>query len=94
MRNPSLTQNTEHLEHSPLFSTKAMRKAIQSLETVLSHVNLDAIIYDLENYGLPLTNDHKTYSLAQIQSAFEKTFGNEAALLFFRRISQELFSNK
>lgn len=56
---------------------------------MLGRVALDALIEDLKIFGLRLENDRKSYSLAEIQTALEKTFG-EATVLFIDRIKNTL----
>jgi hypothetical protein len=72
-----------------VFSAKALRKAFQALEPTLGRGNIDALIHDLEMYGLPLVNERQEYSLAEIKVAIEKIFG-EAAPLFTERLVRAL----
>ena len=72
------------------FSSKAIRKALQSLEPSLGRATIEAITYELEFYGLLLENDRE-YSIAEIKLAIEKIFG-EAAPLFLERFTRALFA--
>lgn len=56
---------------------------------MLGHVALDALISDLDDLGLQIKNDRNSYSLAEIQTALLKTFG-EATILFIDRIKNAL----
>ena len=81
---------SETLVESPVFSAKAVRRAFQALEPTLGQSTLEALIHDLEMYGLPLVNGRISYSMHQIKSALEKIFGNEAAVLIYRHVMQRL----
>jgi hypothetical protein len=72
------------------FSAKAIRKAIQTLQPVLGDVSVDAMIYDLELYGLLATNERASYSIDQIHMALERIFGSEATNLLIRRVKKAL----
>jgi len=60
----------------------------------LGRSNVDALIYDLENYDLPFTNGHEECNLAEIQSSLDKIFGREATLLLLGHITKDLFETK
>jgi hypothetical protein len=81
---------TQNSNSNIKFSSKAIQKALQSLEPSLGLATIDAVIYELEFYGLPLENDRE-YSLAEIKIAIEKIFG-EAASLFMERFTRALFT--
>jgi len=72
------------------FSAKAIRRAIQALQPVLGDISVDAMIYDLELYGLLATNERASYSIDQIRMALERIFGTEATNLLIKRIKKAL----
>jgi hypothetical protein len=76
-------------DRNAVFTSRTIVVALRSLEQTLGRATIDAIIYDLEIYGLPLVNEHVKYSLAEIKVAVEKIFG-EAAPLFLERLLRAL----
>ena len=79
----------ENSDRNAVFTSRTIIVALQSLEPTLGRATIDAIIYDLEIYGLPLVNEHVKYSLAEIKIAIEKIFG-DAAPLFLDRLIRAL----
>jgi hypothetical protein len=77
----------------PVFSTKAVEKAMRTLEPLLGRANVDAMISQLQTYGYGLTGDERAYNLGNIQQALEDIFGEEAMLLLLRHITNELFES-
>jgi hypothetical protein len=73
------------------FTSKQIKHALQELEKLLGRATVEAMIYDLEMYGLPLVNDRQTYTLNEIENALRKIFGDEATLLLFERLKKSLF---
>lgn len=57
---------------------------------MLGSIALNALIDDLQNLGLQLHNDRKSYTLGEIQTALQQTFG-EATVLLIDRIKNALF---
>jgi hypothetical protein len=84
-----LPENSNSFDYSTKFSARDIRQALQSVEPMLGHVALDALISDLDDLGLQIKNDRNSYSLAEIQTALLKTFG-EATILFIDRIKNAL----
>lgn len=62
---------------------------MQSIQPLLGKIGLDSLIRDLELFGLQLNDNTKSYSLAEIETALEQTFG-EASRLFMERIKNAL----
>jgi len=83
-----LTTETDALSDRFEFSTKAIRKAIQTLQPILGEVSVNAMIHDLELYSLLLANQQ--YSIDQIQMALERMFGREATTLLIRHVQNAL----
>jgi hypothetical protein len=75
------------------FSAITLRKAIQTLRPMLGDTVVNGIVYDLELYGLLLPNRYELFSLEQIHTALERTFG-EAASFLMRSITNALFEKK
>jgi hypothetical protein len=84
-----LPQNSDSIDSSTKFAARDIREAMQSIKPMLGRVALDALIEDLKNLGLHIDNDRKSYTLREIQTALEKTFG-EATILFVDRIRNAL----
>jgi len=85
-----LPRNSDSLADSPKFSADALRKAIQTLEPMLGRPAIDAIIDDLENQGIRVTNAHAQYGIEEIQAALENIFGAETTSFLIRHITEAL----
>jgi len=85
-----LPKNSDSFADSPKFSADAVRKAIQTLEPMLGRPAIDAIIDDLENQGIGVTNPHAKYGIEDIQSALENIFGAETTSFLILHISEAL----
>jgi len=85
-----LITGTNALSDRPEFSAKAIRKAIQTLRPMLGDIAVDAMIYDLELYGLLVANERASYSIDQIHLALERIFGSEATNLLIKRVKKAL----
>ena len=72
------------------FSANEIKEALKRLEPVLGRSNIDALIDELENLGLPLANDRLLFSIEEIQAAIDKIFGREAGSIIFGRLAKEL----
>jgi hypothetical protein len=68
-------------ENTPLPSHK-LKKGILALEYPLGYGAAEALIYDLENYGIALVaGKAASYTLQQVGDALKKVLGEEAAAL-------------
>ena len=72
------------------FSARDIKLALRVLEANLGIAGVETLVYDLENYGLPLVNDRQLYSLAEIQTAFDRVLGHHANPLFFAIVKKYL----
>ena len=88
-----MTLELEAEDFEPYFSPKEIRQAIQSLRLLLGDTNVDAIISDVESYGLLTANNHMQFTIAQIYTAFERMFGEGASFLI-RSINEALLKGK
>ena len=84
-----MPRNSDSLADSPKFSADALRKAIQT-EPMLGRPAIDAIIDDLENQGIRVTNAHAQYGIEEIQVALENIFGAETTSFLIRHITEAL----
>ena len=74
----------------PLPSRK-LKKAIMALEYPLGYAAAEALIYDLENYGIALVaGKAASYTLLQVEDAFKKILGNEAGALLMEQLVRTL----
>ena len=87
-----LPKNSDSRAKGTEFSAKAIRKAIETLDTLLGRSNVDALIYDLELYGLLAANE-RLFTTDQVQTALERIFGTEATPLLFERVKKALLDN-
>lgn len=62
--------------------SKKLKKAIMALEYPLGYAAAEALIYDLENYGIALVaGKAASYTLQQVEDAINKVLGDEAGRL-------------
>ena len=66
-----------------------IKKALAEMEYILGPAGTEALIYDLENYGIVLLG-RTSYSLNQLESAFRKAVGEEAAALLIERLGKNM----
>jgi hypothetical protein len=69
-------------------SAKELRRAFQKLQ-VLGKTNVEALICDLEFYGIVLLG-HVSYSLDQVKDAITRLLGEDGAALIIDRLRKTL----
>ncbi|HEU4605879.1 MAG TPA: hypothetical protein VFS46_06540 [Nitrososphaera sp.] len=68
-----------------------MKKAVMALEYPLGYAAAEALIYDLENYGIALVAGRAaTYTLQQVEDALKKILGNEAGEIVMAQLVKML----
>ena len=73
-------------ENTPLPSSK-LKKAVMALEYPLGYAAAEALIYDLENYGIALVaGKAASYTLKQVDEAIKKVLGDEAGALLMTQL--------
>ena len=73
-------------ENAPLPSNK-LKKAVMALEYPLGYAAAEALIYDLENYGIALVaGKAASYTLQQVEEAIKKVLGAEAGALLMTQL--------
>lgn len=72
-------------------SSKKLKKAIMALEYPIGYSAAEALIYDLENYGIALVAGRAaSYSLQQVEDALRKLLGEEAGLMIVNQLMKSL----
>lgn len=72
------------------FSSKAIRVALYKLESSLGRATIEAILQDMEIYGMPLDGDHTSYKISDIELAMRRMFGAEGGTLIMERLRRVL----
>ena len=73
-------------ENVPLPSNK-LKKAVMALEYPIGYAAAEALIYDLENYGIALVaGKAASYTLKQVEDALKKVLGDEAGALLMTQL--------
>ncbi|GEM_PF-2014494 len=75
-------------QDDPIPSAK-IKKALLQMEYILGQAGIEALIYDLENYGVILLGK-TSYTLEQLEEAFTKAVGDEAAVLLMERLQKNM----
>ncbi|AIC15287.1 MEDS domain-containing protein [Nitrososphaera viennensis] len=78
--------------NSTSFSSGTIRTALYKLEPSLGRATIEAIQQDMENYGMPLDDDHVLYTIADIELAMRRIFGAEGGVLIMERLRRILIS--
>jgi hypothetical protein len=55
--------------------------AFDSLVSSLGRSNVDALIYGLETFGLQLSNDNNSYTMAEIEHGLNDLFSDASPLI-------------
>ena len=77
-------------ENTPIPSNK-LKKAVMALEYPLGYAAAEALIYDLENYGIALVAGRAaSYTMQQIEDALKKVLGEEAGALLMTQLVKML----
>lgn len=72
-------------------SSKKLKKAFMALEYPIGYSAAEALIYDLENYGIALVAGRAaSYSLQQVEDALRKLLGDEAGLMIMNQVMKSL----
>ena len=70
----------------PLLSNK-LKKAVIALGGMLGYAAAEALVYDLENYGIALVaGKAASYTLEQVEDAIKKILGEEAGSLVMEQL--------
>ena len=73
-------------KNTPLPSNK-LKKAVMALEGTLGYAAAEALVYDLENYGVALVAGRAaSYTLEQVEDAIKKILGEEDGLLIMEQL--------
>jgi hypothetical protein len=76
-------------KNTPIPSNK-LKKGIMSLERILGYAAAEALVYDLENYGIALAGGNNSYTLQQVEDALKKVLGNEGGPLIMDQLMKML----
>jgi len=76
-----LSNNSDSTPENIRFSTRAIRTAFNSLAPSLGRSNVDALVYGLETFGLQLSNDDNSYTMAEIEHGLNDLFSDAAPLV-------------
>jgi hypothetical protein len=77
-----LANNSDSYEANKRYSAKSIRTAFESLAPKLGKSNVDRLIIGLEAFGLQLSNDENSYTIAEIKQALDDLFSDAAPLIF------------
>lgn len=83
----AMTGSASQVDDVPV-SAKELKRALQKLQ-VLGKTNVEALIYDLELYGIVLLG-HVSYSLNQVKDAIARSVGEDGASLITDRLRKAL----
>ena len=89
-KEPILLSKTDNSTNNTTYSSKRIKQALHSLKDSLGLSMVDALISELELVGLPLVNDHASYSYDQIHTAFAELLSRETADVIIERLKSEL----
>lgn len=76
--------------NSAPFSSKTIRAALYKLESSLGRATIEALIQDIEVYGMPLDDDRVSYTIADIELVMRRIFGTEGSTLITERLKRIL----
>jgi hypothetical protein len=65
-----------------MFSATSIKRALESLGPSLGRSNVDTLTSGLAAFGLQLSNDENSYTIAEIKQALDDLFSDAGPLIF------------